>query len=50
MPILLLTNCYDDLTVKRAADFGIAVFLTKPQQNQDLLQAIEIALAHTEEI
>ena len=50
IPILLLTNCYDSQTVKRAADAGIAAFLTKPLREQDLLPAMEIAIAHTEEV
>lgn len=50
IPILLLTNCYDGPTVKRAAECGIAAFLTKPLREQDLLPAMEIALAHTEEV
>ncbi|HEY3308356.1 MAG TPA: response regulator [Desulfuromonadaceae bacterium] len=48
IPILLLTNCYDSQTTKRAAECGIAAFLTKPLRQQDLLPAIEIALAHSE--
>ena len=50
IPILLLTNCYDAQSVKRAAENGIAAFLTKPLREQDLLPAIEIALAHSEEV
>jgi len=50
IPILLLTNCYDIQTVKRAAECGIAAFLTKPLREQDLLPAMEIAFAHSEEI
>jgi response regulator NasT len=50
IPILLLTNAYDSKTVKRAAENGIAAFLTKPLRQQDLLPALEIALAHTEEV
>jgi response regulator NasT len=50
VPILLLTNAYDSKTVKRAADNGIAAFLTKPLRQQDLLPALEIALAHTGEV
>jgi response regulator NasT len=50
IPILLLTNAYDSKTVKRAAENGIAAFLTKPLRKQDLLPAIEIALQHVEEI
>ncbi len=50
IPILLLTNSYDAQTAKRAAECGIAAFLTKPLRQQDLLPAIEIALAHTEQV
>lgn len=50
IPILLLTNCYDPQTVKRATECGIAAFLTKPLREQDLLPAIEIAMAHCEEV
>ncbi|BCS55775.1 ANTAR domain-containing response regulator [Geobacter sp. SVR] len=50
VPVLLLTNCYDPQSVKRAAENGIAAFLTKPIRQQDLLPAIEIAVAHTEQV
>ncbi|ABL01052.1 response regulator receiver and ANTAR domain protein [Pelobacter propionicus DSM 2379] len=50
IPILLLTNCYDVRTAKRAAESGIAAFLTKPLREQDLLPAIEIAMAHADEV
>lgn len=50
IPILLLTNCYDAQTAKRAAECGIAAFLTKPLREQDLIPALEIALSHTEEV
>lgn len=50
IPILLLTNSYDTQTAKRAAECGIAAFLTKPLRQQDLLPAIEIALVHTDEV
>jgi two-component system, response regulator PdtaR len=50
IPILLLTNCYDGETAKRAAENGIAAFLTKPLRQQDLLPAIEIAVAHCAEV
>lgn len=50
IPVMLLTNAYDSMTIKRAADVGIAAFLTKPLRQQDLLPAIEIALHHSEEV
>jgi response regulator NasT len=50
IPILLLTNCYDGQTAKRAAESGIAAFLTKPLREQDLIPALEIALAHEEQV
>jgi two-component system, response regulator PdtaR len=50
IPIMLLTNAYDGKTAKRAAECGIAAFLTKPLRKQDLLPAIEIALHHAEEL
>lgn len=50
IPILLLTNCYDAETVKRASACGVAAFLTKPLRKQDLLPAIEIALSHVSEV
>jgi len=50
IPIMLLTNCCDAQTVKRAAENGIAAFLTKPLRQQDLIPAMEIAMAHTEEV
>jgi two-component system, response regulator PdtaR len=50
IPIMLLTNCYDAQTAKRATECGIAAFLTKPLRKQDLIPAIEIALAHEVEL
>jgi len=50
IPIVLLTGSCDHGTVKRAANVGIASFLAKPLREQDLLPAIEIAFAHTNEI
>jgi len=50
IPIMLLTNACDGKTAKRAAENGIAAFLTKPLRKQDLLPAIEIALRHSEEV
>jgi len=50
VPIILLTNCHDPATVKRAAGAGIAAFLTKPLREQDLLPAIEISMAHAREV
>ena len=50
IPILLLTNSYDAQTAKRAAACGVAAFLTKPLRAQDLLPAIEMALAHSEQV
>ncbi|MSN25266.1 MAG: response regulator [Geobacter sp.] len=50
IPIMLLTNAFDGKTAKRAAECGIAAFLTKPLRKQDLLPAIEMALSHAEEV
>ena len=50
IPIMLLTNCYDSQSIKRAAEIGVAAFLTKPLRQQDLLPAIELALAHTYQV
>lgn len=50
IPIMLLTNCYDVQSIKRAAESGIAAFLTKPLREQDLLPAIELALAHAYQV
>ena len=50
IPIMLLTSACDSATVKRASASGIAAFLTKPLRQQDLLPAIEMALAHTEQV
>ena len=40
IPIVLLTNCFDAQTAKRAAECGVAAFLTKPLREQDLLPAL----------
>lgn len=50
IPIMLLTNAYDAETAKRAGEAGVAAFLTKPLRKQDLVPAIEIAVAHTDEL
>lgn len=50
IPIILLTACYDQDTVKKARDCGIGAFLAKPLRDQDLWPAIELACAHAEEI
>ena len=50
IPMMLLTNAHDAQTAKRAAECGIAAFLTKPLRQQDLIPAIELALAHTDEV
>ena len=50
IPILLMAGIPDGATVKRAAENGIAAFLTKPLRKQDLLPAIEMALHHAEEV
>lgn len=50
IPMIMLTNCYDIETVKRASACGVAAFLTKPLRSQDLLPAIELALAHVAEV
>ena len=50
IPVLLLADRCDEEIVKRAASNGIAAFLTKPLRIQDLLPAIALAIAHTEEV
>ena len=50
IPILLLTACYDEGTVKKAKEAGVAALLTKPFREQDLWPAIELAFAHASEV
>lgn len=50
VPVLLLTACFDQDTVARAREVGVASFLTKPLRDQDLWPAIELAFAHAEEV
>ncbi|MEI6305525.1 MAG: ANTAR domain-containing protein, partial [Deltaproteobacteria bacterium] len=50
IPIVLLTDACDKMTVKRALESGVAAFLTKPVRQQDLLLAIEVGLKHSEEV
>ena len=50
LPVILLTNAYDQATAKRAAECGVDAFLTKPLRQQDLIPAIEIAIARAAEI
>jgi AmiR/NasT family two-component response regulator len=50
IPILLLTACCDQETLKRAIKIGITAILVKPFRGQDLWPAIEMAFAHNEEV
>lgn len=50
IPILLLTACYDQETVRKAKEAGVAALLTKPFRDQDLWPAIELAFAHASEV
>jgi response regulator NasT len=50
IPIIFLTAAYDDDTVRRAREAGVAALLTKPLREQDLWPAIELAFAHAEEV
>jgi response regulator NasT len=50
IPIIFLTAAYDEGTVRRARDAGVAALLTKPLRQQDLWPAIELAFAHAEEV
>lgn len=50
IPIIFLTAAYDEETVRRARQVGVAALLTKPLREQDLWPAIELAFAHAEEV
>jgi len=50
IPIILMSKSYDGQTVKRAVECKIAALLNKPLRKDDLLPAIELAIAHNEEV
>ena len=46
IPVILLLSSYDPDVLSRAKKIGISTILTKPFREQDLLPAIEMAIAH----
>lgn len=48
-PIVLLTGCDDEETVRRAADAGVMAFLVKPVRAEELGPAIELAISRFQE-
>jgi FixJ family two-component response regulator len=50
LPIIFLTGCADISTTVRTIKAGAADFLIKPVSSDDLLQAVERAIAHHEVI
>jgi len=50
IPVILLVPFCDPDTLNRAKKIGITTILAKPFRGQDLLPAIEMALAHAEEM
>ncbi|HEX8961157.1 MAG TPA: response regulator [Geobacteraceae bacterium] len=50
IPVILLTACCDQETVHKARKIGVTAILVKPFRGQELLPAIEMAFAHTEEV
>jgi FixJ family two-component response regulator len=48
LPIIFLTGCADIATTVRTIKAGAADFLIKPVSSDDLLQAVERAIAHHE--
>jgi response regulator NasT len=50
VPILLLTAYTDEKLVRRAADAGVFAYLVKPFSANDLIPAIETAVARHEEL
>ena len=50
IPVILLSSFLDAGNIKRAAEIGVAAFLTKPLRGQDVLPTIELAMAHSYEV
>lgn len=50
IPVILLSSFLDIRNIKRATEIGVAAFLTKPLRGQDVLPAIELAMAHSSEV
>lgn len=50
IPVVLLMSFCDPGTLNRARKIGITTILLKPFRGRDLLPAMEIALAHAEEV
>lgn len=48
-PVILLTARDDEDTVKKAADAGVMAYLLKPVREEELLPAIELAMARFNE-
>jgi len=50
IPVILLTSHYDSDTLNQAKKIGITTTLSKPFRGQDLLPAIEVAIALAKEV
>lgn len=48
-PIVLLTGCDDDETIRRAAEAGVMAYLMKPVRAEELGPAIELAVSRFQE-
>lgn len=50
IPVILLSDIWDTRSIKRAAEIGVAAFLTKPIRREDVMPTIELAMAHSYEV
>jgi|SRR3990170_1372159 len=48
-PIVLLTGCDDEETIKRAADAGVMAYLMKPVRGEEIAPAVELAISRFSE-
>lgn len=48
-PIVLLTGCDDDETIKRAAEAGVMAYLVKPVRAEEIAPSVELAISRFSE-
>lgn len=49
IPIVLLTGCDDEETIKRAAEAGVMGYLMKPVRGEEIAPAVELAISRFSE-
>lgn len=48
-PIVLLTGCDDDETIRRAAEAGVMAYLMKPVRGEEIAPSVELAISRFSE-